>query len=953
MICVSLESLTSTMDEGLAFGPFVLKPHRLLLMKAGRPLRLGARPLTLLAVLASRPGEVMSFEALKREVWPGLFVEDANVRVQVSALRKILGDNGSGGYIANVAGQGYSFAAPVRRVQGDPELKPAWRKADPPALATPLIGRDRAVEQLASRLGQGRLVSIVGPGGVGKTSLAVAVASAISQGYAGGAAFVDLAPVTSVQMVRTALAAALGVEGGRDSLAEVIQVLKASNLLIVLDNCEHVVEAASEVAEALLRGCPDVAMLATSREPLRAASEQVYRLDPLDVPPEGARSALQLREFSSVQLFEERARATLDGYRVSDLDAQFVGELCRRLDGLPLALELAAAAIDSFGAKTLAAQLSARFDILTRGRPATLPRQQTLRATLDWSYARLSHDQQRILQRLSIFSGMFTLEAARAAATCSQVGADRIVVGVAALAAKSLISVDLSDEDVRYRLLESTRAYGLEKLSDADGLERVALTHARWCKASLVEAEQSWTGRDNAAWVERNRVITDDVRAALERCLGFDEGLGAASDLLDAAMPLFFRQSLVREGLGYAERLLARMAEAGVNDSQRLVQAKHAVAVGYLYTRVMDGAVRTAWVEADALARDIGDTARRLNVLGGLWTCDYFGGDAPSALAWAREYRTLADSESLADRAAGDYFVGCALHANGNNVGARAYLERVVSLSADVAPGNGALRYAYPRLVSGNVSYAKVLWLLGFVDQAVEASLRAVAAAEASQYGLTLGHALIDAAANIAMLRGESDVARNWLQQWRDYTSRYGYSDARDRILEAHVLIAQGQAEEGERIALHAFAAQHDGGARNPGIIGALAEQLANRGRINDAEQLLRRALGGIARHEGSWVRPEILRALAVVRMMQSGSDAAAEADSLLRESLALAIRIDALAWRLRTAVSMSRLWREGPQRQEAVDHLSAAFERFTEGFETVDYRAARIELGLADVAPN
>jgi predicted ATPase/DNA-binding winged helix-turn-helix (wHTH) protein len=932
-------------NGGVAFGPFVLRQQQLL--RDGRPLRLGARALSLLGSLVSRQGEVVSVEALKEAVWQGLFVEDANVKVQVSALRKLLGHRADGDdYILTIPKGGYSFVGDLRALAGaHAAAETAPRLASLPGQVAALIGRESAIERLAARLQHDRLVSIVGPGGVGKTSLALALAAPEADRRRDGAAFVDLATLTSADMAKAALAAALGVTAiSADRLADTVEAMKSRNALVLLDSCEQLADAAGEIAEALYIGCPEITVLATSREPLRAAGEHVFRLDPLGFPSEAqAVSAREVLAYPAVRLFEERARARLDGYAVTDADAPLVAEICRRLDGLPLAIELAAATVDGFGVRGLASQLGARFEILNQGRRTAVPRQQTLRATLDWSYQALPGDEQRVLRRLSIFAGSFSLEAASRIARCPRICPQQVVGAVAELAAKSLLTVDLSHDEVRYRLLESTRLYCLEHLKAGGEFEALTLVHADWCKMLLDEAERSWTSAVASAWNEQHRWLIDDVRIALGRCAELDGALYAGCDLIASATPLFYRLSLV-ETLDHAERLLAHFAEAGRDDPRRFLEAKIAQGVALWYGRGFGPETRRVWSEAHAVARELDDQHHRMVAAWGLWSCALYSGQAEETLTWATEFRGLA--KTPADQAHGDYLMACAVHINGDLPGARTHIERVVGLGEGRSLDPPTLRFGFNRIVAAHATHAKILWLQGFPDQAMAASVRAVVEAEAVERGITLCFALVEAAANTAMLRGDEASARAWLQRFHAYTTENGLTsqDARSSDIEALLQLGEAGVDVDAPQILAAFGGK-GGASATPGLIGDFAERLARRGRIAEAHDLLARTLAGHARHEGHWVRPEIMRALAVVGRMKGGPGAEQESDELLRGSLALAKKTGAWAWRLKTATTMARLWRGARSWSEAADELGEAYGHFAEGFDTADLRAARAEL--------
>jgi predicted ATPase/DNA-binding winged helix-turn-helix (wHTH) protein len=470
----------------IAFGPFHLLPTRRLLLEADRPVRLGSRALEILIALIERPGELVSKAEIIARVWPDTFVEEGNLKVQVAGLRRALGDSrGSNRYLATIPGRGYRFVAPVTRMD-EPSLPRATAEAAHhlPAPMTPMVERTDSVDALTAQTPQQRFITIVGPGGIGKTTVALAVARRLATSYEHGVRFIDLAPLLDPHLVPGAVAAGLGPEiGSGNPIDGLIAALKDQQMLLVLDNCEHVIEAAAALAVEMLNRAPGVQILATSREPLRAEGEHVHRLPPLACPPASARlTAAQALGFSAVQLFVERAAATSSAFTFGDVDAPFVADICRRLDGVPLAIELAAARIDAFGVHGLAVRLRDPLQLLTGGRRPALPRHQTLRATLDWSHDLLSEPERRVLRRLAVFAGGFTLEAASAVVASAEIAAEEVVEHVANLVTKSLIAANVGGAAPCYRLLGTMRAYALEKLLDSGELEQVGHRHAAYLR---------------------------------------------------------------------------------------------------------------------------------------------------------------------------------------------------------------------------------------------------------------------------------------------------------------------------------------------------------------------------------------------------------------------------------------------------------------------------------------
>src|SRR5271168_1731401 len=447
--------------RAISFGPFRLFPSQRLLLVCDAPVRIGNRAFDILTALVERAGEVVGKDELMARTWPRTFVEEANLKIQVSALRRALGD-GQGGrrFVATVPGRGYNFVAPIS-VADSPQAAapPAIKRAGAnnlPHGPTRMIGREEAVAALASLLASERIVTIVGPGGIGKTTVALAVAERMIASYDDGVWLVDLAPLGDPRLVPSALATVLGLGIRTENpLPSLIAGLRDKRLLLVLDTCEHVIDAVAGLAMAVLDSAPRVNILLTSRERLKVAGEGEYRLGPLSNPQPSPRlTAAEASAFPAVQLFVERVSAIVEDFALTDTTAQPVVEICRRLDGLPLAIEFAAPYVADLGVEGLAARLDDRLPLLgARGRKKT-PRHRTMRAVIDWSYSLLSEDEQRFFRAIGIFNRGLTAEAA-AAVVVSSNSIDRL----ADLVSKSLVVADVSGASLRFRLLDTTRAF--------------------------------------------------------------------------------------------------------------------------------------------------------------------------------------------------------------------------------------------------------------------------------------------------------------------------------------------------------------------------------------------------------------------------------------------------------------------------------------------------------------
>jgi predicted ATPase/DNA-binding winged helix-turn-helix (wHTH) protein len=504
------------------FGPFSFHPARHLLLEGETVVRLGSRALEILAALVERPGELVTKDELVARVWPNTIVEESNLKVNVAALRRALGEGRPGRrYIATVSGRGYRFVAPVKL--SEPGSSPALRSNAPghshnlPVSLTRTIGRAGAIDALLEQLPRHRLIAVVGPAGIGKTTVAVAAAETLITAHEHAVRFVDLAPLGDPLFVPSAVASALGLAiHSDDVVAGLTAYLQDKQMLVVLDNCEHVIEATAFLAERILSSAPGVQILATSRERLRVKGEQVHRLSPLASPPvSSGLTAVQALTFPAIQLFVERAAESLEGFELSDADAPIVAEICRKLEGIALAIELAASRIDAFGVRELSTLIEDRFQLLRQDRRTALSRHRTLAAALDWSYEFIPETERTILRRLSVFAGAFTLDSATAVVVGSGILGPEAVESLANLVARSLVSADVGGAVAQYQLLDTTRAYALQKLAESGELEAVERRHAEHHRNLFEQAEPEWETQPTAEWLAEYERKIDDIRSAL------------------------------------------------------------------------------------------------------------------------------------------------------------------------------------------------------------------------------------------------------------------------------------------------------------------------------------------------------------------------------------------------------------------------------------------------------
>jgi predicted ATPase/DNA-binding winged helix-turn-helix (wHTH) protein len=936
----------------ISFGPFRLLPARQLLLEGDKPVRLGSRACDILITLVEQPGQLVSNKELMARVWPNIFVEEGNLRVHVAALRRALGDGQAGKrYITNTPGRGYSFVAPISLSEDPREAaalpKIVERRQDLPVPLARVVGRSDLVPAIAAQLQRHRFVTIVGPGGIGKTTVAVAVAESLHGSFKDGVRFVDLAPLTDPLLVPSALATLLGVGVRSDKpLPNLIAFLKQKQLLVVLDSCEHVIEAAATLAEEIYGGTKGTHILATSREALRVEGERVHRLSPLTFPTRTAGlRAVEALEFPAVQLFVERAAASLGAFELSEAEAPLVADICRRLDGIALAIEIAASRVDAFGVAGLAARLNDRFRLLMQGRRTALPRHQTLGATLDWSYAQLPEIERLVLRRLAVFAGPFTMESASAILAAAGTAAADAVDAVANLIAKSLVSAGIDEAIAFYRLLDTTRAYALEKLKESGEVDRLARLHADHYRALLEQALGEWEIRPATEWLGHHRHLVDNVRAALDWSFSPAGESPTGVALTDAAVPLWFELSLTRECGERVDRALA--APAASRSADREMRLCAARAWSLMQTSGFVPETQAAWAHVLEVSEQQGDADYQLRALWGLWAGLVNRGELRPALSLAERFSDLARRQTdTTDLLVGDRMVGYVLHLLGDQAEARRYIERMLGRYEVPVVGAQIIRFVFDQRAMAQCFLARILWLQGFADQAVRLVRGIVDGALAGSDVLSLCQALVQAACPVAFFLGDLDAAERYVMMLLDHSARQdlNFWQAFGHGFQGVLVIRRGHVVEG----LTRLGAALDElreiqfGVFYGLFLGEFADALGRAGRATEGLVAIDEALARSKRNDECWYLPELLRIKGELVLRERGRDAPHVAERYFLESLDWSHRQQTPAWELRTTISLGALWRDQSRTYDARNLVAPSYARFTEGFGTSDLQAAR-----------
>ena len=547
-------------DFAYELGPFGLDPKTLVLSRSGVPEPLGARGVAVLCALIRTPQQTVSKRAILESAWPGLVVEESNLSVQISDVRRVLAAvPGGERWVETVPRRGYRFVGPVVELRQG-VAQPAPGRSNVPQSLTSFVGRTREIAELKRLIVKRRLLSLVGPGGIGKTRLASQLVAEIGPQFRDGVWFVDLAPLASGESVPNAIAQVLGIAqtASRPPLELVCEFVRSRRLIVLLDNGEHVLDAAAHCSDALLRSGADAIVIVTTREPLHVNGEHVYRLGSLSLPPADAAQEL-IAASEAVQLFVDRSQYHALAFTLDASAAMRVAELCVRLDGIPLALELAAARLESMSIDDICSHLDRRFQLLTEGNRTALPRQQTLHATFDWSYELLGDPERIVLRRLTVFVGSFTEDAAAVVVDGHMMLAEARVV-LKSLVERSLLMNDSEHGATRYRLLETTRCYGLEQLETAAELHETRRRHAAYFCDRFETALIEWLHLPDSEWRHRYLPDTDNVRAALQWSVEAGDRAVLVA-LTGASGPLWTALSLYRESLQRFETAAGAVAD--------------------------------------------------------------------------------------------------------------------------------------------------------------------------------------------------------------------------------------------------------------------------------------------------------------------------------------------------------------------------------------------------------
>jgi predicted ATPase/DNA-binding winged helix-turn-helix (wHTH) protein len=928
------------------------------LRSRGIAVPLGGRAFEIVTVLVQSATELVTKDHMMERVWPGATVGEGTIHVHISAVRKALGPDR--GLLKTASGRGYrllgNWTPQQREVTAGPVYSPLTRPSGaPPANNFPppitrLVGRAAACQFVRDLVSAYRVVTLTGPGGIGKTSLAIKAVRHLLPDFEDGGWLVELASLSDPGLVPSTVAGTLGLKlAGEISAESVARAVGGRHLVLVLDNCEHVIDAAANLAETFTRFCPRTTIVATSREVLRIDGESVYRVPPLDVPALGQAAPDYIMQYSAVELFVARTKALNTGFSPHAEDLASIATICRHLDGIPLAIELAAASAAALGIAQVAVGLRDRFALLTRGRRTALARQRTLRATLDWSHELLPDAERRLLRCLAVFAGGFTVDSTTAVMADAGLDAAMVTDCIADLVSKSLIALDPTPGATRWYLLETIRVYALQKLAESGGSDDTQRRHAAFFRDLLTlqapSARSSLSDQDLARCVRE----IDNVRAALDWSFSPAGDRAIGVDLTTAYAPVWRYLSLMSECRERCERALPALVLNVTGNRSLRTKLQMALAAAIYITMGPAEQAKTLLTEALETADGLNDLHAEAGALSTLLPIYFFRGEYGRAQIAAERIEQIAHriGDPIQLRFAYQQ-MGAALFLRGMPREAQQYLEQVLRSPAAQGDRRGPIYYNSNDHASARALLARALWMQGFTDQALNQARLSLKELQGTDHPLQLCQILNQGICRIAIMTGDFATA-DWeiariIEVARGLNAHLW--ETVGHFLKGKLLVERGDFAQGLRVLRDAFETCDRTGwhISYDEFKGALASGLAGTRRPDEALVALDDAMA--ADREGAdgrgWYAPELLRIKGEVLLQQAADRSVLAAEDCFNQAAQVARQQGALFWELRVALSVARLRVSQGRHHEARAPLASVYDRFTEGFATADLQAAR-----------
>ncbi|RAX41127.1 ATP-binding protein [Rhizobium tropici] len=736
-------------DEGISFGRYRIFPRLRILVRDGVKLEIGPRAIDVLWLLVKADGNVVTKEHLLDVVWSGVAVEENNLQAQMSAIRRAFGADRD--MIRTELGLGYRLVKKESRQPVSDAVTDRIGMPLLPAALTRLLGRDSELSEIRSLFDKGRLLTIVGTGGVGKTRSVLEFAQRLAEQQVHDVRFAEMAKVAEGDLVEPTLANALQVPSlDARYIRQAFGGSATRHSILVVDNCEHLSDQIAAAIELLLQNSQTIKVLATSQEPLGIDGEQVYRLGPLAIPPTNVKDLRSALQYPAFELLVERASANVQNFEV---DVEMANAICHRLDGLPLALELAAARVATLGLNGVLAVLNDRFNLLTAGRKTALAKHRTLRATVDWSYHLLDAEEQLMLRRISVFSSAFDVDAVHAVAAPEAKDQWYAVDILGRLVSKSLLILDLSRNRPRYRFLESIRFYALEKLADDAELAAIMKRYATYILTAARRANEDWKTLSTDEWHLTHAGAIDDIRGALDWSFSNSE-VQAGTSILACATPYWVQLSLHDECRRRISEALERFGEKLSPGEEMALQAALGTALSWAVGPVPE--TEKAWEKALRLAQSHEAAEIELQAQYGLWLFNLRAGRFKASLEHSQEMlRRATEVDDFEAAAVAQRIAGVSHHFSGSHDRARDFLERSLRWFQVNRPPQ-AFRFGLDQSVAAKSFLARTLWVLGDVDDAKRLAQAAVSEATQLDHANTLCCALAEGECTVEAFEGDT-----------------------------------------------------------------------------------------------------------------------------------------------------------------------------------------------------
>jgi predicted ATPase/DNA-binding winged helix-turn-helix (wHTH) protein len=939
----SISNDQSRDDKGVDFGRYTIFPRLRLLLREGEKVDINARAFDVLWALVQADGELVSKDQLIETVWSGVVVEENNLQAQMSAIRRAFGPDR--GMITTEFGRGYRLVAEKRAPGSEKEASEVMRSppSNLPLPLTSLLGRAVDLHEIEGLFNKSRLVTITGTGGVGKTRIALELGRRLAEHFQDGVHLAEIGKISEDELVGPTLAGALQIPSPDiDHIDRIGFLLSGRQLLLIVDNCEHLAGSISRKVETILRHAPNLKVLITSQEPLGLDGEQIYRLAPLAVPPADTRNLAFAMTYPAFELFAERSLANVQSL---DLDVEVASAICQRLDGLPLALELAAARVSTLGVRGVLDALDDRFNLLTGGRRTALSRHRTLRATVDWSYHLLGSEEQRLFCRLALFASSFDAHAARNVAAPESDDPWFSLDLLSGLVEKSLLLLDLDRATPRYRLLETVRFYALEKLAERGDVDSSAERHAAYFREMTRRASDDWKKLPTEDWRATYENAIDDIRAALDWSFSTKGDMPVGVSILACATPFWIQLSLHDECRRRITQALDRFADAlNPNDEMALVAAL-GTALSWAIGPVIE--TSAAWHKALDRAHELRATEIELQARYGLWLYNLRSGCYRLALEHAEEMLQLSSaSKDPEAQAVARRICGVAQHFLGNHDLARELIESSLRWF-DVNRPQQAFRFGIDQRIGGLSFLSRVLWVQGFGDQGKEMSAAAVDEARALDHANTLCCALAEGWCTVHVLDGNCEAVRSEAKRLQLIAREHGlgfwstYGD----LFELWAQVCDEGDVSASRLGGAVASVERLGFDQEYSTLFSDILLVLQRNKWDpSALRPISSPLLFRSESDAFWGEPEFRRA----RSHLSNSPSEAIAD--LRAALSISHRQGAKAWTLKVATDLATLLDSQGDDDEARSTLAAALESFpaaTNGRDLAAARALASRLGI------